>query len=158
IREIGIVRLWKSLDGLNDDETVDLLNDLAARALLDYHTTEGTEGKSRGTAAAAARAVVLHDLLREFMAAGLGDGRIAAHEALLAAYRATCTSVGWHNAPDDGYLYDHLVYHLDATGATDELKGLFADQGWMHARVPQSGYIYDGYLADLGVAWMHADA
>jgi hypothetical protein len=39
----------------------------------------------------------------------------------------------WHTAPDDGYLYDYLVYHLDALaqhdpGAEAELHALFANQ------------------------------
>ena len=28
---------------------------------------------------------------------------------------------GWHTAPDDGYLYTHLAYHLLAAGRKDEL-------------------------------------
>ena len=42
--------------------------------------------------------------------------------------------------------------------AEAELCGLFADHAWLHARVPQSRYLYDGYLADLEAAWRRANA
>lgn len=45
------------------------------------------------------------------------------------AYRATQEGNSWHTAPDDGYLYNHLAYHLDAVvacgpRATEELRNL----------------------------------
>ncbi len=146
---VGIARLWSALDGRDGDETRELLDDLVARALVE---------RSQGDA----DAIRIHDLLRDFMAAELGDdSRIAAHCALLDAYRGTQEGNGWHTAPDDGYLYDHLVYHLDQLAGEEndaeaELHGLFADPSWLRVRVAQSGYLYDGYLADLDAAWQRA--
>jgi hypothetical protein len=70
---------------------------------------------------------------------------------------------GWDAQDDDGYLFDNLAYHLDALAdgdptAAEELKALFADQEWMKARFEQSNYSYDGYIADLMLAWNHAHA
>ncbi len=146
IRVVAVARLWSALDGRDADETNELLDDLAARALL-------ARGRGDGDA------ITLHNLLRNFMATELGEeGRIAAHRALLDVYRRTRQEDGWHTAPDDDYLYNHLAYHLDALAGHDaaaaaELPGLFADQSWLNARVPQSGYLYDDYLADLDYAW-----
>jgi hypothetical protein len=42
----------------------------------------------------------------------------------LERYRKTQTGTGWHTAPDDGYLYDHLAYHLKEAGLADELATL----------------------------------
>ena len=89
------------------------------------------------------------------------EGRIAAHRALLDAYRQTRQGDGWHTAPDDGYLYDHLTYHLDQLAdqeptAEAELHALFDSHAWLHKRVQQSRYVYDGYLTDLSVAWQHS--
>src|SRR5438874_4360269 len=56
----------------------------------------------------------------------LDDRHVETHRALLNTYRTTWRGTGWHTADDDGYLYDHLAYHLRAIGAIDELKGLFA--------------------------------
>ena len=133
-------------------ETGDLLADLADRALL---ARSGEDGD----------AITLHDLLLDFVMAELGEeGRIAAHHAILDSYRQSQQGEGWHTAPDDGYLCDHLAYHLDAVAGQNaaaevELHGLFADDASAsHARVPQSGYLYDGYLADLEATWHRANA
>lgn len=84
------------------------------------------------------------------------------HRRILARYRATQTGVGWHTAPDDGYLYAKLTYHLAALVETDpdaarELAGLFADHNWLHARAAHAGSgpgaRYDGYLEDLTRYW-----
>lgn len=92
-------------------------------------------------------------------AEALGPGE---HRSILARYRAAQTGAGWHTAPDDGYLYANLVYHLAALAATDpdaatELQKLFADHNWLHARTiqsgSQSGARYDGYLEDLARYW-----
>ena len=88
------------------------------------------------------------------------------HRRILARYRSTWTGTGWHTAPDDGYLYVNLTYHLAALAATDpdaahELQSLFADHHWLHARVTQAGSKlsplsdarFDGYLEDLARYW-----
>ena len=122
-----------------------------------------TDLNSRGAAAdepARTRKVTitLHDLLRDFMDGGTGrSGAAWQHTGqLLAAYRTTKSRGWWATAPDDGYLYDHLVYHWTQWPTAmlthgQEIESLFADQAWMHARVEQADYVYDGYLADLEV-------
>lgn len=139
----GVQKLWQGLGGLDNDETVELLVYLADRALLEWHGPQQT--------------ILLHDLLREMMASELGEaGHMVAHRALLDTYRQTKTGTGWATAPDDGYLYNHLVYHLDELGdeqGTAELHSLFADDVWLNVRVPADDYRYDGFLADLLTTW-----
>jgi hypothetical protein len=145
--QVAIEKLWRGLAELDVDATGDLIDDLAARALLEL----APHGPSR-----AAR---LHDLMRDLISIELGEaGRLAAHQALLGAYSTTWLGNGWHSAPDDSYLYDHLAYHLAEAGAWEELKSLFGDQRWMEVRIPQRGYTYDGYLADLSLIWDHTFA
>ena len=137
---VAIARLWSALDGREADETDELLDDLSARALL---------ARSRG----AEDTITVHDLLRDFMAAELGeDGRITAHRSLLAAYRRTQQGDGWHTAVDDGYLYGHLAHHLSVVHQGEELVALFAGDAWMKARFVQSQHTYTGFLNDLNVA------
>lgn len=146
VREMAIHRLWSELGDLDEDESEEFLDDLAARALLEI------------AGAAYPRAAVLHDLLRDFMRAELEDAR-PAHQALLDAYAGCCEREGeWPTAADDGYLYEHLVYHLEAVGNLAAVRDLFNDQSWMHVRVPADDYRYDGYLADLSVYWDDAEA
>jgi len=156
----AITKLWGALEGLNADESAILLNDLAARALLHPSSRHSEErsGEEFHTA--------LHDLLRDFIKTELGDqGTQEIHRVLLNAYRQTIPNVPlraakertpWHTAPNDGYLYSHLAYHLDAVDDETDLRALFADDAWLHARVPADNYTYDGYLADLALVWKRA--
>src|SRR5690606_38923293 len=74
------------------------------------------------------------------------------HAQLLDSYEVT----RWRDLPlDEPYLWDHLAYHLHAAGRDDELKALFEDQEWMHARVARDGYTFSGYMQDLNISWEH---
>lgn len=145
IPRVAIEGLWRELSGFSTGKTALLLGDLADRALLERFPDESLP------------TVRLHDLLRDLIRIRLGNDRlIAAHRALLNAYRRTSDGRRWHAAADDGYLYDHLAYHLRAAGEFQELKGLFVNQNWLRARVAQHGYTYDGYLADLSLSLEYA--
>lgn len=156
IPQAAIARLWSALAAYTMHTTIDLLHYLADRALLQRTTAQPP-------APGAPLSVTLHDLIRDFMRAELGpDGHHTAHLALLAAYRPQ-RRAGWSTVPDDGYLYDHLVYHLSQIApqtptAYTELGNLFATQEWLHARVPAAGYRYDGYLRDLETSWAIHDS
>ncbi|NUM78343.1 hypothetical protein HUU40_28610, partial [candidate division KSB1 bacterium] len=145
IPETALHKLWSGLAEFDATQTAELLEDLASRALL---TLENT---------ATPRCANLHDLLRDFIASKLNaESRRDTHLRLLQAYRLTCRGMGWHTAPDDGYLYSHLAYHLKHAQQWDDVHTLFKDQNWMHTRVPQCNYDYDGYLSDLMIAWENA--
>ena len=147
IPQVAIEHLWQGLSGLSAEENTDVLVGLADQALLEL-SSDGTVKEVR-----------LHDLLHDLIKIRLGeDGLIEAHRALLKAYRNACRGSGWHTAKDDGYLYNHLAYHLYAAGEEQELKRLFADQSWLHVRIPQHAYTYDGYLADLSLALEYASS
>jgi hypothetical protein len=135
----AIERLWSALAGLGREQTAALLSDLQDRALLER--SAGEQGQT----------VWLHDLLRDLLKIELGETARSLHQLLLCAYRDE--REGWHLVPDDGYIYDHLVYHLTAADWQDDLRGLFKNHHWLHARVLQRHYIYDGYLEDLQVVW-----
>jgi len=55
----------------------------------------------------------------------------------------------------DGYGLDSLATHLSRGGQGDRLEGLVSE-AWMAARVEGDGYTYDGFLADVQLAWDHA--
>lgn len=171
---VAVARLWAELGGLNQGETADLLQDLAARALLQLAPelppavpAASYPVQSQDTAfIPLPSSFTLHGLLRDFIVAKLMDApgvHAAIHRALLRAYRPT-EATSWHNIPDDGYLYNHLAYHLNTLADLDdyqagtELCGLFANDRWLHARVSEDGYRYDGYLGDLELAWRRTHA
>lgn len=145
IPEPALHKLWNGLANFDATQTTELLEDLASRALL---TLDSKITPRRAS---------LHDLLRDLIGGMLNDESCRhMHACLLEAYRITCKGTGWHTAPDDGYLYDHLVYHLENTQQWDELHALFKNQDWMNVRVPQRDYDYDGYLSDVMAGWEQA--
>jgi tetratricopeptide (TPR) repeat protein len=117
----AVARLWLAWGALDAEASDTLIDDLAARALLE------TVGEQYP------RAIKLHDLLRDFMEAELGAADTPkAHEALLKGYKGDAPA--WHTLPDDGYLYTHLGYHLLQAGRRDELYALLtATHDWMDA-------------------------
>jgi transcriptional regulator with XRE-family HTH domain len=141
IPEHVIEKLWGEMDEVRPKDTTRILNDLANKALIEMQGIYP-------------RHVALHDLLRQFVYEQLEAKEEQVHGALLGAYRKTQIG-GWHTVPDDGYLYNHLAYHLNKTQNYEELKALFADQQWMHARVRQGKYSYEGYASDLRVVLEH---
>ncbi|MBV7339281.1 hypothetical protein KFU94_65905 [Chloroflexi bacterium TSY] len=158
IPTVAIENLWSALADVDTNEIYNLINDLHTRALLQLNPANSTS-RDNNTATISGPTVSLHDLLRDFMSAKLGhDGQLKAHRKLLNAYRRRQGDEGWASVPDDGYLYDHLTYHLDQIADDDhtadaDLNALFATSTWLYARVPQSNYEYDGYIADLTMAW-----
>jgi hypothetical protein len=142
-----LARLWHQTAGLDNIDSEDAWQAMRRLSLFTrYDPTQHT--------------VRLHDVVRRYLVEQQGDQLPTLHQQLLAAYRATQTGDGWATAPDDGYLYDHLTYHLDGsvppTQEASELKALFASPAWLHARVVQAGYTYDGYIGDLMTAWQRA--
>jgi hypothetical protein len=136
----AIAHLWREIGDWDEDDIHDTVEDLASRALLEL-TTDGNES------------VILHDLLRDFIAKQVPD-MASLHQTLLRAYNPRPQA--WHTIADDGYLYDHLAYHLRASGNIDELRALFADTAWLNVRVAQRAYDYDGYIQDLMTLWYGA--
>lgn len=126
--------LW----GRNEEDAYDLLLDLSDQALM---THARSDGRTYFT---------IHDVLYEFLRSrSTAEALVEEHRKLVDGYRR---APRWEQIPDDGYLYDHLSHHLAAAGLHEELHELFDDDRWMLARVAQSGYTYDRYLADVAVA------
>jgi hypothetical protein len=73
----------------------------------------------------------------------------------------TSPSPSWHAVADDGYLYDHLTWHLEQAGRSEEIHELLwaedaaGKNGWYEAR-ERLGQT-SGYLADIERAWELAD-
>ena len=128
------------------------------------------------------RSYRMHDLLRtvarRLMEAapprGLGLTLSRAHATMVDRYRAVCRRKAllgastalelppWHILPDDGYIHDHLVWHLAQAGCDTEIHALLREEtprgrnGWYEARerLGQTG----GYMADVRHAWQLAES
>ena len=115
---------------------------------------------------------LMHDLARELLTSpeaaaragdipGFGLTLQDAHRRLLGSYRNQTTHGLWHTLPDDGYIHDHLVRHLEQAGWERELERLLWEEsadghcGWYQARerLGQTA----GFLGDVGRVWSYAD-
>lgn len=84
---------------------------------------------------------VVHDLLLSFLRQQLGDQLPERHSALLDAYNED--KKPWHDVKDDGYLYDHLVYHLEAAHRIEDIHTLFQNRHWSEQRRNPVGLLND---------------
>lgn len=132
-----VLKLWRQIQpDLDEFVLVRIVDRLVRLALVERHED---------------RTITLHDLLHDYNAERLGEQTVQTHKAMLSALNLKCKP--WHEIPDDGYLYDHLVYHLKESGQLDDLRGLFDSHDWMHARFAQSIYTYSGFIADVMATW-----
>jgi hypothetical protein len=80
-----------------------------------------------------------------------------AHAQLLQHYRAQAQDGLWHTLPDDGYIHEHLTWHMEQAGWDDQIHALLREEtpegrnGWFEAR--EALHQTAGYLADVARAW-----
>ncbi|QIR41252.1 hypothetical protein HCG51_05095 [Tolypothrix sp. PCC 7910] len=93
---------------------------------------------------------------------GLGLNLADAHAALLEKYRQKTQNNLWHTLPNDGYIHQRLVWHLEKAGRVEEIHSLLWEEsatgnnGWFEVReqLAQTG----GYITDVSRAWELAEA
>ena len=56
------------------------------------------------------------------------------HQALIDSYRQRCDGK-WCNCPDDGYFYQHIIYHAIQAEDDKLLATLMTDFSWMMAKL-----------------------
>jgi len=139
IPETVIYRLWAATAQLGRFRAEQLLNRMAG------HFYKKHSGQPAS--------ISIHDVIGEYMSQQLrAAGRWEdTHRSLLRNYNEN--GQPWYTIEDDGYLYYHLVYHLQALDDVQELHSLFQDDRWLRARFEASGYLYGGFINDLITAW-----
>ncbi|WP_293072084.1 NB-ARC domain-containing protein [Moorena sp. SIO4A5] len=79
---------------------------------------------------------LLHDLARSLVQAELGLSITEAHQQLLERYQTKTDKGLWHTLPDDAYIYNHLIWHLEKAKKINEIHQLLkeetpaGDNGW----------------------------
>jgi len=139
--------LWQATGGLDEMASRALCARLEDLALVTL--TPGSGG-----------AVTMHDVIRDFLSAELGDARLAQlHQVLVDAVAAGMPSAAaaapgrgkvtaWWELPEPArYLREHLIEHLLAAGRAAEAEELAVDLRWAGARLELSGPA--GPYADL---------
>ena len=117
-------------------------------------------------AAGERRAYRLHDLwldrarrlLTDRAPGGYGIDLRSAHAAVLDRYARLCSVPGaWWTLPDDGYIFDHLPWHLARAGRSEALHELLAAEtkgagnAWFDV-LERTGRLHR-YLAHIDAGW-----
>ncbi|OLT61042.1 NB-ARC domain-containing protein [Moorena bouillonii] len=64
---------------------------------------------------------LLHDLALRLVQSELGLSITEAHQQLLERYQTKTEKGLWHTLPDDGYIYNHLIWHLEKAKKINEI-------------------------------------
>ncbi|MBP0017972.1 MAG: hypothetical protein J7647_10495 [Cyanobacteria bacterium SBLK] len=155
-------RMVTTLWDVEEEEAREILEDFSDRSLLQrQELADGTQGFSLPD--------TVGDLAREFLVAsgesdrdGLGFADLAeAHEVLLTRYRSQTQRGLRYTLLDDGYIYEHLTWHLEQAKWFDKLHELFqkemqwGNNAWYAAREGMGQEA--GFLDDVGRAWRLAE-
>jgi uncharacterized protein YeeX (DUF496 family) len=115
---------------------------------------------------------LMHDMSRRLLTSspepqddhdlpGLGLPLADAHSVLLKRYRQKTTNGKWHTLPEDGYIHNHLTWHLEQVGRLGEIHQLLQEEteegrnGWYEAceALGQTA----SFVTDVGRAWRLAE-
>lgn len=139
IPETVVLRLWRTTASMTAFSAGRLLRELG-----------GTFFRLNEAASSGSLVLRFHDALREHLADRLTPTRASeVHRLLLGSYFAPDASPA--TVPDDGYLYDHVAYHL-RYGQSRRLHDLLREPEWFRARFAHRAHTYDGFLADVAHA------
>jgi NB-ARC domain/APAF-1 helical domain len=92
---------------------------------------------------------------------GLGMTLAHAHATFLEKYRQKTQNNLWHTLPDDGYIHQHLVWHLEKAEQIEEIHSLLLEEsqtrrnGWYEAcdKIGQMA----NFVTDIALAWKLAE-
>ncbi|MET9388504.1 NB-ARC domain-containing protein [Streptomyces sp. NPDC002928] len=130
--------LWQATAGLTETQTRTLCATLERLSLIALSPHQGGQ-------------ISLHDVVRDYLRANLGDANLSALQSVLIdnaaatlpaaeplAASTPTPSRAWWQLPH-GYLVDHLIEHLQAAGRTTEAEAAVGDIRWVEARLTQRG-------------------
>ncbi len=115
---------------------------------------------------------LLHDLARNLLTdpitseeagklPGLGLSMPQAHQQLLERYQKQTDNGLWHTLPDDGYIYNQLIWHMEKAGKPDSIHQLLQEEtsqgynGW-YWQCERQGKTAN-FVKDVSRAWEIAE-
>jgi WD40 repeat protein len=120
IPEAAVATLWE----LDEYDTADALDQLADLSLV----TRESGHRFR-----------VHDLMLDYLRHRLGaDSLISKHRLLLDRYAQRCSG-DWPQAPNDGYFFENLVWHLRSAGRADDALALLTNFTWIYTKLNACG-------------------
>ena len=139
----GMLRTWWTYEGMDELDVTAALDELVDRSLLRVDQQGG---------------YTLHDIQRDFLLMRTMDTH-ALHVRWVTAFQAHAPG-GWATAEDDGYIFDHLGYHLSHAGAEAEWRELLTSFAWLERKSRARGFaavLLDlvTYAGDVRVSPLH---
>jgi WD40 repeat protein len=147
-----VTRLWRATAGIDDLRSAQVTERLAQLALVSQ-------------ASGPAGGIAIHNVIRDFLRAGLGQQRLAdlnavflnavaaslpAASPLHPAARRPVRVTWWDLGYQERYLWDHLIEHLVEARWPGEAEALASDLRWAGARLERFGPA--ALAADLAAA------
>ncbi len=147
-----VAQLWRATAGLDNLQSAQVCKRLAQLALISQ-------------AAGPAGGIALHDVVRDFLRAEVGEQRLVGLTGmLLDAIAAALPAASpldyeaaspvrvawWEPGHEDRYLWDHLIEHLRGAGRYGEADAVAGDLRWVGARLERFGQAAPA--ADLSAA------
>ena len=108
---------------------------------------------------------LLYDLARHWLTRrkqpGLGLDLPDVHHQFLERYQANLTDGLWHHLPDDGYIHNHLTWHMEKAGETEVIHQLLKEEtgsgrnGWYLAceKLGKTAV----FITDVARGWQFAE-
>ncbi|MBM2620920.1 hypothetical protein JIG36_36015 [Actinoplanes sp. LDG1-06] len=124
IPESLVSALWERTSDRSRPESVALCGKLARLALI--------TAADNGT-------ITLHDVVRDYLGAELGESRIRDLHGFLVEAAVPDISEAWRQPVSNRYLGDHLIQHLIAAGRGEVAEAVATDFRWAEARFRASG-------------------
>ena len=135
-----VARLWRATAGLDELQAAQVCKGLAQLALVTQ--ASGPEG-----------GIALHDVIRDYLRAELGQGLVGLAAALVDAVAEVLPAASppelavgypvrtawWELGPRDRYLWDHLIEHLRDAGRPGDADAVAGDLRWAGARLERFG-------------------
>ena len=136
-----LARLWRTTASLDDLQAAQVCRRLAQLALVAQVSNP-------------VHSVIMHDVIREFLRAELGEHRLSGLNGLLLDSLAAdfgaedplgrnglgpVRAAWWNIKDDDPYLWGHLIEHLRDATRLDEADAVAGDLRWVAARLERFG-------------------
>jgi hypothetical protein len=108
-----------------------------------------------------ARNLIVSSLKKQEELPGLGISLLDAHAKILERYQKKTQNGKWHTLPDDGYIHNHLLWHMKRAGLNGEIHSVLYEENtdgknaWYHVR-EKLGQT-SGYVEDISRAWQLAE-
>ncbi|MEM7125695.1 MAG: NB-ARC domain-containing protein [Chloroflexota bacterium] len=124
---VTLARYWQQTGELSEYDTERLCRRLAELGLvLHYDIQTGS--------------ILLHDVTLDYLVGHASNSYHALQNALLNSCQAVCDGEWWQ-LPDDGYIYQNLLWHMHEARQQKELEALLQTYRWIDTKLQTTNIV-----------------